>query len=85
LADALLVTGPETGSAADAGRLRAVKKAVPDRPVLVASGITLDSADAFREADGFIIGSAFKRGGQAENPVEPARVRELVAKLRKFS
>ena len=36
LADALLVTGPETGVPPDADRLRAVKRAVPDRPVLVA-------------------------------------------------
>jgi len=84
LADALLVTGPETGAAADPGRLRAVKRAVPDRPVYVASGITLESADGWGEADGFIVGSAFKRNGRAENGVDGARALKLVRRLREL-
>lgn len=83
-ADALLVTGPETGAAADAARLRAVKRAVPDRPVWVASGVTLESAPLWGEADGFIVGSAFKRGGRAENPVDYARALKLIRVLRKW-
>jgi hypothetical protein len=82
LADALLVTGPETGSAADPKRLRAVKRAVPDRPVYVASGVSEESAESVAEADGFIVGTAFKRGGRVENPVDPGRVRRIVRALR---
>jgi uncharacterized protein len=82
LADALLVTGPETGSAADPERLRAVKRAVPDRPVLIASGVTLETAGGYGEADGFIVGSAFKREGRVDQPVEARRVGLLVRALR---
>ncbi len=82
LADVLLVTGPETGSQADPERLRRVKRAVPDRPVLVASGITAANASRFAEADGFIVGSALQRGGRAGRPVDPRRVRALVRAVR---
>jgi hypothetical protein len=78
LADALLVTGAETSAPADAEELRVVKEAVPDRPVLVASGVTAENIRAFDQADGFIIGSHFKRGGNPENPVDPARVKRFL-------
>ena len=77
-ADALLVTGSETGAAADPDRLRRVKAAVPDCPVLVASGVTPENIGAFRGADGYIIGSALERGGRAGNRVELRRVQAVV-------
>ena len=80
-ADALLVTGPETGSAPATDRLREVKRAVPDRPVLVASGLTPDNVEGFLGADGYIIGSALERGGRAGNRVELGRVRLMVRRL----
>jgi hypothetical protein len=82
LADVLLVTGPETGAAPDPARLREVRRAVPDHPVWVASGVSAETAAAWGEADGVIVGSAFKRGGRAENPVDPARVAPLVRLLK---
>ncbi len=82
LADVLLVTGPETGAPADPGRLRAVKRAVPDRPVFAASGVSAETVAAFAEADGFIVGTAFKRGGRVEDRVDPRRVRRIVRALR---
>lgn len=76
-ADALLITGPSTGEAADPSRLEAVRAAVPGTPILVASGVTPDNAAAFARADGFIVGSYAKRRGAVENPVDVARVRKL--------
>jgi membrane complex biogenesis BtpA family protein len=83
LADALLVTGPETGSAPDPERLRRVKGAVPDRPVLVASGVTEENVNDYPESDGYIIGSAFERGGRAGGRVEARRVRALLRALKR--
>ena len=82
LADVLLVTGPETGAPADPARLRAVKRAVPDRPVFAASGVSEETAASLAEADGFIVGTACKRGGRVRNPVDPGRVRQIVRALR---
>lgn len=83
LADALLVTGSETGAAPDPERLRAVKRAVPDRPVLVASGMTAETLSDYPEADGYIIGSALEQGGRAGNRVELKRVQAVVRALKR--
>ena len=82
-ADALLVTGPETGAAPAAERLAEVKRAVPDRPVVVASGLTPGNAEEFLQADGFIVGSALERGGVAGNPVDLGRVLAWVRSLKR--
>jgi membrane complex biogenesis BtpA family protein len=83
LADVLLVTGSETGTPPDAERIREIRRAVPDRPVWVASGVGRETADRLQEADGFIIGSAFERGGLAGGRVEARRVRLLVGALKR--
>jgi membrane complex biogenesis BtpA family protein len=83
LADALLVTGAETGSAPDPERVRRVKGAVPDRPVFVASGLTEENVNSFPESDGCIIGSAFERSGRAGGRVEAQRVRALLRALKR--
>jgi membrane complex biogenesis BtpA family protein len=83
LADALLVTGAETGSPPEPERLRRVKGEVPDRPVLVASGVTEENVNEYPESDGYIIGSAFERGGRAGGRVEARRVRALLRALKR--
>lgn len=82
LADVLLVTGAETGVPPDPERLRTVRRAVPDRPVYVASGVDLERVETFREADGFIVGTALKRGGRPGAPADPVRVRRLAQAIR---
>jgi membrane complex biogenesis BtpA family protein len=79
-ADALIVTGVGTGHATDLADVRRVRAALPDTPLLVGSGVNeANIADTFALADGAIIGTAFKSGGVTTNPVDPARVRRLVA------
>lgn len=80
-ADALIVTGRATGRAPDPADLRAAKEA-GGLPVLVGSGITPDNLALYAEADGFIVGTWLKEGGEVENPVDPGRVRRLSALLR---
>ena len=78
LADAIIVTGPATGQAAEIDDVKAVKGAVPDRPVLVGSGIDEENVDAFLAlADGAIVGSSLKIDGVIDNPVDEARVGRL--------
>jgi hypothetical protein len=72
-----------TGKATDPGHVRQVKAAAGAAPVFVGSGVTADTlADYLPYADGFIVGTAFKRGGDPTAPVEVGRVRALVEKLR---
>ncbi len=83
LADALLVTGPATGSRTDPARLRRVREAVPDAPVWVASGLSPENAaEVMALADGAIVGSALERDGVAGNPVDRERVRRLLDAVR---
>lgn len=79
LCDGLIVSGQATGQPTDAADVRCVKLAVPDRPVWVGSGVTPDSAaELLSVADGLIVGTCLKRGGQTDAPLDPARIRKLL-------
>jgi hypothetical protein len=83
LADALVVSGPATGAPTSPTDLARVRRAVPGVPVLVGSGVTPESVGPLLEAaDGVIVGTALKRDGDVHNPVDPERVRRLVAAAR---
>lgn len=73
LADALIVTGAETGSAADPTRVRALRESV-DAPLLIGSGLTAENASQFAEADGAIVGTSMKTHGA----IDASRVEALV-------
>ena len=72
LADALIVTGSETGAVADPARLRSLREL--DAPLLLGSGLTAENAGDFAEADGAIVGTSLKTGGV----VDPGRVEAVV-------
>ncbi|HKO56358.1 MAG TPA: BtpA/SgcQ family protein [Thermoanaerobaculia bacterium] len=78
LADALIVSGTETGVAPDAARLAMLRNAVPDAPLIIGSGLTADNTGVFAEADGAIVGTSVKEGGDVERPVDAARVAAVV-------
>lgn len=80
LADVLIVSGRATGSAPAPS---AVAEAAGHAPLLVGSGLTLANArELLAHARGAIVGTALKRGGRVEAPVDPARVRALAALFR---
>jgi uncharacterized protein len=83
LADALIVSGSGTGRATDPGHVAAARAAAGGKaPVFVGSGVTARSMPEYLDhADGFIIGSAFKRDADPLHPVDVARVREVIAAL----
>lgn len=79
LADGLIVSGTGTGAAPDTADLAAVRAACPEALLLLGSGFSASSAAEFlAHADGAIVGTATKHGGDVHAPVDPARVRELV-------
>jgi len=79
LADAIIVTGAETGAAVDPTRLRALREAIPDAPLLVGSGLTAENASQFADADGAIVGTSLKREGH----VDPSRVEAVVTAFKR--
>ena len=85
LADALIVTGDETGAATGAEDLRRARAAVPDRPVFIGSGLDVDNiGELLPLSDGAILGTALKLDGVTEGPVDRDRVREMVAHARRL-
>lgn len=78
LADVLIVSGAATGHAPDAERVHTVRRAVPDAPIFLGSGVTEANArDLLAAADGAIVGTALKHGGDVGAPVDPERVARL--------
>ncbi|MFQ6047746.1 MAG: BtpA/SgcQ family protein [Phycisphaerae bacterium] len=79
LADALVLTGPATGQPVDPNDLATVRHAVPDRPVLVGSGVTPENLQqCLAQADGVIVGTSLKRDGRTENPLDPRRLDHFI-------
>lgn len=84
LADAVLVTGAATGQSPDPAEVEAIRAAAGGTPVLVASGATPGNVAALApHADGFLVGTAMERGGRTGAPVDLARVRAFLARLRR--
>jgi membrane complex biogenesis BtpA family protein len=78
LADGVIVTGTATGRPAEPDDVRRVRAAVhlPERGGPGNAAANLASVAA---ADGYIVGTSHKHGGDWTRPVEPARARALLA------
>jgi membrane complex biogenesis BtpA family protein len=82
--DAVIVTGTVTGDAPAQSDLLAVKKKTR-LPVYLGSGVTSANLEMFfADADGFIVGSEFKRGGHWAEPVDKKRVERFMAAHRRL-
>lgn len=82
-ADGLIVSGATTGRPTDPDDLRAVRAAVPDRPVYVGSGATAGNAKQLLElAHGLIVGTSLKVDGVTTAPVDPVRARAFAEAAR---
>jgi len=79
LADAVIVSGAETGAEPDRGSFARVREALRDSPILIGSGLTESNAGTFADADGAIVGTSIKIDGRVDAPVDPDRVKRLVA------
>lgn len=81
--DAVLVSGAITGEAAEMRDLEAVKAVLPDTPVLANTGVKHATvAEVLRVADGCIVGSALKIGGDTWAAVDPDRAKDFMDRVR---
>ena len=81
--DAVLVSGQITGEAARMEDLEAVKRVLPDTPVLANTGVKHATiADVLRVADGCVVGSALKYEGNTWNAIDPARAKDFMDRAR---
>ena len=78
LADSLIVTGLVTGQPAAVDDVLLVRQAVPDRLLLVGSGVDLSNAQQIlKHANGAIVGTSLKRDGLVTNPIDPDRAKRM--------
>jgi membrane complex biogenesis BtpA family protein len=78
-ADAVIVSGSATGRPIDLETLRAVKAAASSTPVLIGSGVMVETIGQFVPfANGTIVGSSLKQDGNVKNPVDINRVKQFV-------
>ena len=81
--DAVLVSGQITGEAARMEDLEAVKRVLPDTPVLANTGVKHETvAEVLRVADGCVVGSALKYEGNTWNAIDPARAKDFMDRAR---
>lgn len=81
--DAVLVSGAITGEAAAMTDLEAVKRVLPNVPVLANTGVKHATvAEVLSVADGCIVGSALKVEGDTWKPVDPERAADFMARVR---
>ena len=77
--DALCISGLTAGAETSSDALRIVKEALPDVPLVANTGVNPGNVgEQLAIADAAIIGTAFKRDGIFENPVDETRVRQLM-------
>ena len=77
--DAVIVTGSSTGHAPLPEAVAEAKRATR-LPVLLGSGVTAENLkDFYERADGFIVGSSFKSGGEWSGRLEPKRAQRFMA------
>jgi membrane complex biogenesis BtpA family protein len=80
-ADCVIVTGSVTGEAPKVADVKEAKSHC-NLPVFLGSGISeANIKEFYNEADGFIIGSAFKVDGLWSNTIDPARVTRFMKSL----
>ena len=84
--DAVIVTGFDTGMPPTVERIEECRGGI-SLPILLGSGLTCENArQLLAHADGAIVGSYFKEGGNWKNAVDPQRVSSFmreVASLRR--
>jgi membrane complex biogenesis BtpA family protein len=84
LPDVILVSGPMAGAEPDIATLAEIKEAVGEVPVFVNTGAKEENIGAFLSiADGVIVGSSLKVDGYTWNPVDPERVSQFMAAVKK--
>lgn len=85
MADVILVCGERTGEEPEMDNLIRVKRAVPDKPIFLGSGLTKKNVvKFFKHADGAIVGTSIKVDGNVHKPVDVKRLKALIKIVQKI-
>ncbi|MFN0134799.1 MAG: BtpA/SgcQ family protein [Phycisphaerae bacterium] len=83
LADGIVVSGANTGGAADPSKVGKAYAAAGKTPVFIGSGVRAANIEQYMSAaDGFIVGTSLKGGGDVRAAIDVNLVRELMQRVR---
>ena len=83
MVDGIIITGKSTGKEPGINDLKVARQNT-DLPLLTGSGCTPENIGSYAGlADGFIVGSYFKKNGKAENELDETRVAGIMQSIRK--
>jgi predicted TIM-barrel enzyme len=83
--EAIVTTGDGTGLETPLAKLQRFKQLLPDFPLIVGAGVTLENvSEQLKYADGAIIGSYFKPNKDTLLPISRAKVSALMEKVKEI-
>lgn len=84
-ADAIILTGTQTGDIIVPQELRGLRQALPDCPIIAGSGVTPDQlSQLLPYIEGIIVGTWLKSDADVNNPIDPERAHHFVQTVRAF-
>lgn len=83
MADAIIISGEESSDPANIADIEEIRKAVPNTPLILGSGMTPSHAQLVKHVDGAVFGYGAKRDGDMTNPIDPDLVAEFMKGVRK--
>jgi hypothetical protein len=85
LADAVIITGRKTGGETSAGDVQKVKEALPEVPLIVGSGVSIDNVDSYLPyVDAIIIATSLNKEGKVEKEPSPERIENFMRKIKDY-
>jgi membrane complex biogenesis BtpA family protein len=81
--DGIIITGTSTGAIADIEEVAVVRKAT-SLPILIGSGIMKTNIKDYSLADGFIVGTYFKKDSFWKNELDEAKIFEFTEEFKKY-
>ena len=84
MADALIVDGADSSQPAPMEKIQAVRNAVPDTPIFLGSGMTVNTTDYLKTADGCVFGYGTKPSGDMNDPVDGPTVRQFMKQVKQL-
>lgn len=84
ISDAVIISGELTGLETDIEDVKLAKEST-DMPIIIGSGVTPENLEkVFNYADGFIVGSYFKEGGNGLNFIDETRVKIMMKEVERL-
>ncbi|RKX55609.1 MAG: membrane biogenesis protein [Thermotoga sp.] len=85
LADAIIITGRKTGGETNPSDVIRVRNALPEVPLVVGSGVSIENVDNYLPyVDAIIVVTSLNKGGKVEEVPDPDRITAFMKKIEDY-